>query len=157
MATISSIKLCCKGACQIRAPTPARTPLFLTPTCSSVSHSPRTCSGLPQSADSRLADHRALGAAAFQPAHTAKTGSQQGWCWAWPHPVLPPEPPRPECTAAVGPPLWSSVGPGAPGVGPPAGPHSGPLASGGVWLLHMVRRYKAQSLAAQKGSRNLHL
>lgn len=57
----------------------------------------------------------------------------------------------------MGPPLWSSAGPGAPGVGPPAGPRSGPLASGGVSLQHRVRRCTAPSPAAPKGFRSLHL
>lgn len=154
---MSSMKLCCKETCQDPSPHPQPSLLLQTPTCSSVSHSPQTYNGLPQSADSQLVGRRALGAAAFHLAHTAKRGSQQHWCWAWPHPILLPEPSRPGYTAVVGQPPWSSTGPGAPGASPPAKPHSGPLASGVVWPQHMVHRYTTLNLAALRGSRSLHL
>lgn len=90
MPTTSSMKLCCKGVCQDLSPHP--NPLPQACGGSSVSHSPQTCSGPPRSAGSQRADHRALGAAAVHPAHTAKRGSQQGSCWAGPLPSSHPGP-----------------------------------------------------------------
>lgn len=72
-------------------------------------------------------------------------------------PTLRLGPSRPGCTGAMGLPPSSSTGPGAPDAGLPAGPHSGPLASGAVLPQHMAHTCTTQSLAVQKGSRSLHL